>query len=327
MKALVYRLINLIKPMILWGCFFIIVYLGTTNLSWLETHQYLANWLIGGLGLLITIRVYLAKRGHSLSVVYSRSDTLHLEPGFDTVYITNNKDKAEIITEINVLYGGNVWLQLKSYKYDKELLTIPPYETKVVKLDPVSVYTRNLYIVDMGKEIMNPVINPKFIFTTPNGKVKAKRTKELLFNSYVDKALTKWGFWWVVPHRYDINGTTYSYKIKYCGKIMTTKDVYVSFFIYTDGTMCDDFHPVGFLKENEMNSIETAREAIAKMDWVKTAEIYERHRSLDNLRLGSDGKPIKPLVLPWWKYMIVRSIVQIMYIHNNKKGKMKTKEN
>ncbi len=298
-----------------------LIYLYVTQYSWFKQNEFLATWLIGIAGLIFAGYAFQSKYGHKISILYSRVCDGVSEPYFEKIYITNHKDKAEIITEINVLYGGNVWLQLKKYEYEKELLIIPPYETRVVELEPVSLYAVNTQIVDMSEMILHSKAKTQFVLATPTGLIKPQITKPLLFNSYVKDALSKMGFAWVVPYHHKVNGRVLGYKIKYTGIITLSTGTKYNFYVHSDGALLIDGMPLCMLTKTQMISIASVKKHIQQIKIhnksVRTVEITTNHKHIGSFSFGKHQEAKSPIVIPRCKYYILQKIAQIK--HKKKK--------
>lgn len=299
----------------------VLILLFKTHYEWFKQNEFLATWLIGIAGLIFAWYAFHSKYGHKISVLYSRVHNDVSEPCFEKLYITNHKDKAEIITEINVLYGGNVWLQLKTYEYEKELLIIPPYETRVVELEPVSLYAVNTQIVDMSKMILYSKKEPQFVLATPTGLIKPQITKQLLFNSYVKDALSKIGFAWVVPYHHKVNGRVLSYKIKYTGIITLSAGTKYNFYVHSDGALLIDGMPLSMLTKTQMTSIASVKKHIQQIkihnSSVKSVEITTNNKHIGSFSFGKHQEAKTPIVIPRCKYYFLQKIAQIK--HKKKK--------
>lgn len=180
----------------------------------------------------IGLSTWFKSRGHDLKVVYAISSHLGTEKRISPLFIYNNKNKPEAITQIDVLFGGNVSLELMKFH---DPLIIPSYSMVKVKLEPVSLYAIDDKITNMDDIFENRKIKPIFYFTTPEKIIKARTLKMLPYDNFMKVSLTKKAFFSVYSMSYKLEDTVYSYKIRYVGKIILESKENCSFHIYRDG--------------------------------------------------------------------------------------------
>ena len=292
-------------------------------ICWLGEYDFLATWAmlaIGVIGLLFAWYAFNSKRMHDLRITYCVTYDFNAgsEPRISTLYIFNNKDKAEIITEIAVLFGGNVWLQLIDFQYD-EAPVIGPYEMKKIELPPVSLYAHNAQIVTMDKVLQNRR-RFRFIITTPTGQVRPIALKQQLFDTAFPQMLSKLGFLWIKPYDYSVNGKTCSYKVKYFGNVLLKDGKKAFFCIFDDGWLKFDGQPQYQFDTSEMTeaNIKKVLRNIKRKNGtklpIKTIEINKRHKSIDSSFINMSNPKLKniPDVTPIsrWRYFIIHPLAK-----------------
>lgn len=182
---------------------------------------------------ILTLRECFSRIGHKFKIVYVISKTINCPPQISELYIYNSKNKTEIITEINVLFGANCVLQLHEFT---EPFILQPYEMKKINLERISVYSCWCKAVNMEDMFSKAHNKMKFILTTPNGCYKTKRLTQFPHNTFIKKALKDDLFFYITHLSYPINGKIFDYKVKYYAELYGIKnEILGQVWIYKNG--------------------------------------------------------------------------------------------
>lgn len=265
-----------------------------------------------------TIRAGWLQWGQKFEVILCVRYQIHRQPQISEMYIYNKKNKTEVITEINVLFGANCILHLHKFK---EPLILAPLEMKKVTFEPISIYSINCIPINMGEIFDNYKKSMKIIFTTPYGKVIAKKLRQIPHDTFIGDALRKGAFYYIVHNEYPVNNRILDYKIKYFGEVMINKIVKGYFYVYQDGIVRTDFCAKDFLKIDveKLDDINDVKKFIQQAKLYKsryTVTIFERDNHIEKSFGCLDEKHVP--VLSKFQYIFVEPIVRM---YNNRKLK------
>lgn len=264
------------------------------------------------------IRDGFSKVGHKFEVIYCTLSGSYQQPYIYEMFICNKKNKTEVLTEINVLIGSNCALNLHKFR---EPLILNPYEMKRITFKPVSVYAINNQPINMKEIFEKYKESIDIIFTTPNGTIKAKRSTQIPYASFIGDALKKGAFYFIYHREYPVNNKTLDFKIKYFGDIKNkTEKGY--FYIYQDGVIRTDF----CLKDNfnidltQFQEIESVKKFIQNSKLLNgryTVKIYERDKRID--RFYETSSEVSVPIFSKYKYFLIEPLIRFYQNKKNKK--------
>jgi len=287
-----------------------------------------ANSIIALIATWFAFREWNSKRGHDLEVVYAISSISNQQPSITDLWVYNKKNKIEVITEINVMFGANCILHLKEFNDTAFILN--PFERKKVNIEPISLYELSNTTVDMYKLFMNKKIKQTFYFTTPDGKVKAKKSKQSPNHIFIKDALHKGAFYYIFPKQFPIQDKILDWKVKYFGYCIVSQNEKYPFYIYCDGKI-----RIEYLKTkcknidlSKYDTIDKVKKFLLKQKIKQskyTIEIFQRPYSLEEYYKLEDAD-ITSIVFSHWKYFFIEPIVRWLQNRNLKKSNKNRKK-
>ena len=263
----------------------------------------------------LTLRECFSRIGHKFKIVYVISETIHCPPQISELYIYNSKNKTEIITEINVLFGVNCVFQLHEFA---EPFILQPYEMKKINLERISVYSCGCKAINM-KDMFNKAHNKmKFILTTPNGCYKTKRLSQFPHNTFIKKALKEDLFFYITHLSYPINGKSFDYKVKYYAELYGVKnEILGNVWIYKNGEVytlfCSNkFFQIDLKKYNNTEKIKNyliSQKLIKKQKY--TVKVFTRNYKMHEY---NEEEIILPIFTKF-KYIVAKIIRKLFKKH------------
>lgn len=272
-----------------------------------------ANIVIAMVAVWFAFREWNSKKGHSLEVIYSVSYSCYQQPKISDLWIYNKKNKIEVITEINVLFGANWVLQLKEFSNNAFILN--PNEMKKVDLDPVSIYAVNCKPVNMKSIFQNPKIKKTFFLTTPDGRIKAKNLKQIPYDTFIKDTLYKGAFGYIYHRQYPVDNMVLDFKIKYFGYCWFSEKIKYPFYIYQDGIIHTEGFEIKCIKVDleKYNNIEKIKKFLSGkrlIDKKHTIEVYQRSLCIDEVYSPLKEQDISSMIFSKWKYFFIEPLVR-----------------
>lgn len=287
-----------------------------------------AETIIAIVALWFPLKEWLSKKGHKIEVIYSVCYSCYQQPKISDLWIYNNKNKIEVITEINVLFGANCAFQLKEFN---EAFILNPYEMKEVDLDSVSIYAINCKPVNMRAIFENKKIKRTFFFTTPDGRIKGKNLKQIPHDTFIKDTLYKGAFGYIYHRQYPVENKVLDFKIKYFGYCVFSEQKKYPFYIYQEGLIRTDGLKQDHIKIDleKYNTIDKVKRFLSgkRLDDKKyTIEIYQRSPIIDKTYTTLEERDITPAIYSNWKYFFIEPIARFYMKQKLKQANRKRKK-
>lgn len=288
-----------------------------------------AEIIIAIVALWFAFKEWNSKRGHNLEVMYSILSSSYHQPQISDLWIYNKKNKIEVITEINVLFGANCVLQLK--EFDNNAFILNPNEMKKVDLDPISIYAMNCRPINMTTIFNNHKIKKTFFLTTPEGRIKAKNLKQIPHDTFIKDILNNAAFGYIYHRQYPAENRVLDFKIKYFGYCVFSEQLKCPFYVYQDGIIRTEGLKKDFLKIDleEYNTIEKIKKfllgaKLAKQKYI--VEIYQRSPFIDKIYAPLEEKDISSMIYSNWQYLFIEPLARWYKWRGKKKNASKRKK-